>query len=482
MSSGVTAIPTEQPTTEAPAGARVKHLTVLLLILALGAAVRLGLWLAADGHPLSISDEYDYNALAINLAEHGEYAFTSGQPNSLRPPLYPALVSVVYRLFGAENFQAVRLVQAVLSLGLVVLMYHVGSVVFSPRVGLCLAGLCCFYPTLLGYNNLILTEVLFTFLLCAFCAVLIQALRRESLAWLAAAGVVLGLAALTRSVLWLFPPVLAVFVLLAFHGSWRRRLLAAVSVVVAFALPVAPWAVRNTRLQHTFIAIDVMGGRNFMMGNYRYTPLYRSWAAIEITGDESWIHEIVTTYPSEEPRTQGQIDKLALRQALKFVVANPGLTARRDLVKFFDFWGLERELVAGADRGLFGAVPPPLLLLLTLAICGSYAFALLTAVFGATLAPPRNRRVHLFLLLLVAYVCGLHSLAFGHSRYHLPLMPLILLYTASAMVHRHAIWQQRRSWRFLLTCGIGVVFVGGWVWMLVAVDGERVLNLLRSFT
>ena len=34
--------------------------------------------------------------------------------------------------------------------------------------------------------------------------------------------------------------------------------------------------------------------------------------------------------------------------------ANPELTARRSAVKFCDFWGLERELVAGADRGWFG--------------------------------------------------------------------------------------------------------------------------------
>ena len=478
MSSAVT-MPVPEPTAVARPAGRLKP---LLLILVLGAAVRLGLWLAAAGQPLIISDERDYNALAINLAEHGEYAFTLGRPDSLRPPLYPALVSVVYRLFGTENFQAVRLLQAILSLGLVVLMYRVGWTVFSPRVGLWVAGLCCFYPTLLGFNNLILTEVLFTFLLCAFCALLIQALQRESLAWMAAAGAVLGLATLTRSVLWLFPPVLAVFVLLAFHGGWRRRLLAAVTVVAAFALPVAPWAVRNTRIQDTFIAIDVMGGRNFMMGNYRYTPLYRSWAAIEVTGDESWIHEVVTTYPSEERGTQGQIDKLAMRQAFKFVAANPALTALRDLVKFFDFWGLERELVAGAERGLFGAVPRPILLLLTLAICGSYAFALFAAIFGATLAPPGDRRIHLFLFLLIAFICGLHTLAFGHSRYHLPLMPLVLLYAASAVVNRQAIWQQRGRWPYRLACVVCAVFVGGWVWMLVAVDGERVQNMLRFFT
>jgi 4-amino-4-deoxy-L-arabinose transferase-like glycosyltransferase len=457
-------------------------LAVLFLILALGAGVRLGLWVRFQKQALNVSDERDYNALAVNLVEHGEYALTSGEPDSLRPPLYPALVAVVYRVFGLENYQAVRLAQAVLSLGLVVLLYRLGTSQISPQAGLWLAGLACFYPTLLGFNNLLLTEVLFTFLLCTFCALLLGALRRGSVAWLVAAGVALGLAALTRSVLWLFPPVLAVFLLATFPGGWPRRLVAACTVVAAFAVPVAPWAARNTRLQGTFVAIDVMGGRNFMMGNYRYTPLYRSWATIELTGEESWIHEVLQESSPAERGSQGKIDKLALRQGLKFVVANPGLTAKRDLVKFFDFWGLERELVAGADRGLFGSVSRSALLGMTMLVCGAYAFALFAAVFGAVLAPPPDFRANLFLILMIVFVCAVHTLAFAHSRYHLPIMPLVLLYAASAIVHRQVIWEERRRWRFWAASGACLVFVAGWAWMAVVVDGEKIQHLLTSLT
>jgi len=255
---------------------------------------------------------------------------------------------------------------------------------------------------------------------------------------------------------------------------------AGAAFVAAFAATVAPWAVRNTQLQKTFIVIDAMGGRNFMMGNYQYTPLYRSWATIEIEDERSWLHEVVTTYPKEERGTQGKLDKLAMRQAVKFVTAHPGLTAQRDVVKFFDFWGLERELVAGGERGFFGGLPRPVLVLLTLLICGAYAFALFAGVFGAFLAPPADRRLHLFLLLLMAFICGLHTLAFGHSRYHLPLMPLVILFAASAVVHRRDLWAGRRGWRFWLAAGACAVFAGGWVWMIVAVDGQHILNLLRS--
>lgn len=462
------------------ASERIVPLAVLLLILLAGAAVRYGLWTWFAGQTPHIEDEQDYNRLACNLVQYGEFGFEQGRPTSLRPPLYPVLVAGVYRLFGLENYQAVRLLQAVLSLLNAVLLYRLGSAVLSRKAGLWLSGLYAFYPSLLGYNNLLLTEVLFTLLLCAFCCLFIRSLQRDSLPCLAMAAVMLGLAALTRSVVWLFPPVLACFLLLAFRGSWRRSFTASALFVAVFAVVLGPWAYRNTRLQKTFIAVDVMGGRNFMMGNYRYTPLYRSWATIELQGEESWIHEVVQTYPATEPRTQGQIDKLAMRQAFQFIAANPGLTLKRDIVKFFDFWGLERELIAGGERGMFGSISTPALIALGVLLCGSYVLTFFAGILGLVLAPPADRRIHLFLLLLIAFVCALHTLAFAHSRYHLPLMPLVLIYAASAIVHRREIWQQRRRLAFVLASGLCVVFLAGWLWGIVVVDPQRILHLLHA--
>jgi 4-amino-4-deoxy-L-arabinose transferase-like glycosyltransferase len=452
----------------------------LILILTAGAVLRLALWVWFDGRPLNIVDEQEYNAIARNLAEHGEFAFQLGQPTAIRPPLYPAAVAGIYRLFGVDNFQAVRLCQAVLSLVTVVILYRLGASAFGQRTGLWLAGLYCFYPSMLGLNNLLLTEVLFTFFLSAFCLTLLTALRRGSVPLLLLAGVLLALSALTRSVMWLFPAVLVPFLLFAWEGGWRRRILAAAAVVVAFLTTVAPWAVRNTRLEQTLVVIDTMGGRNFMMGNYRYTPLYRSWDAIALQGEESWVHEVTENSTPEERQTQGKLDKLALRRGLRFVGENPGLTLKRDTVKFFDFWGLERELIAGAGRGYFGPMSTAVLVLLTAAIFGSYAAALVLGVFGAVLAPPQDRRAHVFLLLVIAFICGIHTLVFAHSRYHLPIMPLVLAYAASAVVHRREEWARRGSWYFRLAFGLSAVFLLGWGWEVCVVDFERFTSLLRG--
>src|SRR5262249_34650032 len=161
---------------------------------------------------------------------------------------------------------------------------------------------------------------------------------------------------------------------------------------------------------------------------------FRSWDAIALEGEKSWYHEVFAAYPPSEWDTQGKRDKLALRQGLKFVAAHPGLTMKRDVVKFFDFWGLEREIIAGLGKGYFGSIPKWGLIPMTVLIFGSYALALILGLFGLVMAPPTDRRIHWFLFLLIAFFCGVHTLVFAHSRYHLPIMPFVLLYSASSIV------------------------------------------------
>jgi 4-amino-4-deoxy-L-arabinose transferase-like glycosyltransferase len=474
------------PTGESDSGAsepaRANQTVRLGWILVAGAIVRIALVVWFQDKPIRIDDEQDYNQLAVSLVERGEYGYRAGIPATLRPPLYPGLVAAVYWAFGSENFQAIRCVQVVISLLNVVLLYRLGEIVFSRATALWSSGLYCFYPSLLGFNNLVLTEVLFTFLLCGTCLCLVEAIRRGSIVGLFLAGIVMGLAALTRSVVWLLPAVLGVFFLVAWGDRMARRILAIVALVMGFSATVAPWAARNSRIERTFTVIDTMGGRNFMMGNYEYTPMFRAWDAISIEGDRSWHGVLAAKYSEFRQLTQGQRDKLAMREGVGFVLANPGLTMKRDVVKFFQFWGLERELIAGAGRGYFGSVSLGAVVLLTGIIFGTYAATMISAVFGIVMFPPANWRGHWLLLLVVAFICGMHTLVFSHSRYHLPLIPLLLGYSASALRQVGEIWARRRQGSFWVAAIVSCALVGGWATEIVFVDLDRYLNMVRALS
>lgn len=475
------------PVTAGPA--RLVRRYPLAAVLLGAAGLRLLVWLWCLGEPLHPGDEEHYHELAVHLVREGRFIL-EGQPCSMRPPLYPLFVAGVYACFGVGSFQAVRAAQMLLGLATAATAFVLGRQLYGRRVGLWAAGLTAFYPPLVAIACFLYSETLFAFWVTLMGACVVRATRGGGLGAWAAAGALLGLAALTRSVLWLFPPVLAVFALIAWRASLPRRLGAAALVVACFAAVIAPWAVRSSRLEKTFVAVDVMGGRNLMMGNYDYTPTFRAWDAISVEGEESWYRVLRRDHPEFPTLTQGQRDKLALRYGVRYMLEHPGQTALRSLVKFFNFWQLDRTAAAALDRGWFGALPRPAVLALTALICGSYAAAMLAAVCGVVLLPPRDRRAMAFLLLLVGFVCALHSAVFAHSRYHLPLAPVELVFAAAAVVHvagrvfapapPASLPERERvgRGRIGLAAAACLVLVAGWVWEIAAVDLPKVLGVL----
>ena len=93
---------TTNPVLSARSGSR--QVTALLWVLLAGTVVRLLLGYAFRNEPIHIEDEHDYDQLARNLLDHGEFTFhPGGTATSIRPPLYPAVVAFVYRLAGSGN-------------------------------------------------------------------------------------------------------------------------------------------------------------------------------------------------------------------------------------------------------------------------------------------------------------------------------------------------------------------------------------------
>jgi len=451
-------------------------LRALVLILLIGALIRIGLLWWWRHEPLRIYDEQDYNRLAVSLIERGEFALKPGDPCSARPPLYPAMVAGIYavadRLPVVDRLNAVRIVQAGLGLLLTLQVYLLAARLYDSRIGLLAAGIACFYPSLLGFANLLLSEVLFSVLLLAAMLALQAHFRRPSYGRLALFGVWLGLATLTRSVLWPSFPFFAAYLILVHAGeSWRSRFAFAAVAVLSFALVLAPWAVRNTRLQNTFVPVDVLGGRNMMMGNYEHTAFYRSWATMsQAKGERSWHRTLAREHPDYYQKTQGQRDKLAMRRGFQYVFEHPAVTAQRDLVKFINFWQLERTLVAGLMFGWWGDLPRPAIIAAAAVIMGGYALVQIAGIYGFVMTPPGEKRLHWGLLLVTLFVCGVHTLVFAHSRYHLSLMPLVFPYAAAAVLGWRSIWNRLSGGRFVVATAITLLLAASWLWQTWYLD------------
>src|SRR5262249_27698865 len=110
-------------------------------ILLVSILLRLALWTLYGDAPIHIDDEKEYNEIAVNIAERGEFAIRPWGLTSIRPPLYPALVAGVYKVTGSADFRAVRLIQVGISLMTIGLVYYLGAAIDSRRVGVWASGL-----------------------------------------------------------------------------------------------------------------------------------------------------------------------------------------------------------------------------------------------------------------------------------------------------------------------------------------------------
>ena len=475
----------------------------LLIVMAVGLILRLGLLFVFWDEPLTIGDEIHYQRLAENILNHHEFSYEEGQPHSLRPPFYPFFLSAVYFLTGGPSPNAVRIVQIFLSLGIMIVVYLFGKNAFDARIGILAAFIFAVYPSFIFFTHLLLSELLFTLFLLLFVYLFFKFLKEDStgaeqstfpnakgfpysnfslssnknirITFLT--GLLLGLGALTRSGLFPFLFVAIIFVFFVCRGILFERIKWVCALSLGFVLVVSPWTVRNYILFKDLVLIDTIGGMNLYLGNYEHTELHRAWAAIELTGDKAWFygHEKVLSEMNE-----AQKHKWAINKAKEFILNHKWLTVKRALVKAANFWGLEREVIGPIIKGKWARLnKPSYLVVITFLIFSTYGLVLVCSVFGLLFHLKFRNKGILLCVVLILFFTGMHAVVYGHSRYHLPLMPLLAIFASWAIMNIRIIWRFRHSWRQRVSMLLVASLIGVWVWEVLWVDGARFLKYVR---
>lgn len=213
--------PTRQPFPRAVVAWARRHpdLTLILLLLVTGSALRLAFAFRAP--PLFVGgDSQTYLVPGYELARGFGFA-----PILKRPPLYPLFVAFSIVLMG-EDPHGLAFLQHLLGLGTVVLTYWLGRAAFTGtglwagRLAGAVAGLLvALNGPLIVYEQYVMSETLFTFLLAGSALALVLGLQRTSWRLYAVGGLLLALATLTRAAAELLLPVVPLVALV-----WHRQL------------------------------------------------------------------------------------------------------------------------------------------------------------------------------------------------------------------------------------------------------------------
>jgi 4-amino-4-deoxy-L-arabinose transferase-like glycosyltransferase len=303
-----------------------RTLWVVGLLIALALVLRLGYVAATPGYQ-AIDDAHNYDVHARSIAAGRGFARIGSGPSgqtAFRPPGYPYLLAGVYSLSGVERakpearYLAGRVANALVGTAIVALIGVLSMQLFGRRVALAAMALGAIYVPLILIGGTLMSEPLFTALLLGALAAAIHHRRSaHRYRWALVAGVLGGLAILTRAnaAILLAPLVIAVW---DARPRWSWRALAPPAALVAVALAtVSPWTIRNAVVFHSFVPVTTQlgtalaGTYNDAARNDRQHPA--SWRSLRRVPDYQYLVRRWREIP--EPALERKYRSAALRYA-----------------------------------------------------------------------------------------------------------------------------------------------------------------------
>ena len=391
-------------------------------IIVVAVMVRMAAQFMPGASHLSGGDPSEYISLAHNIAKH--HAFSFGQPHrwgedpsisapgpflatAARPPLYPAFIALFW--WGEQPpYWPVRIAQVLLGTGTVAFVFLIALRTFGRRIATIAGWMLALGPANCELTGHFMSETLYIFLITASLWALASDRR-------IAAGILLGLSALTRAPAFPFILIIGAIALL----SRQRRKKYGVAAVFAI-LVVAPWLVRNVFATGRFVAICAQGwGSNLYFatidvpyGSGNPWPLF--------TSDPETVR-IVKSTPDETAA-----ERELARAAWARISAHPFRWAVARVKTYPRFFLDSGAYLLGIfpDRRVMIAVKFAFL-------CGSFLFVLL-AGWGIMLSYEKSAIERL--VLFPAYIALAQFPMLEDPRYFAPLAPCLAVFAAVGLV------------------------------------------------
>ena len=360
-------------------------------------------------------DSLEYVAWAQRIAAgdfHWPYAPTHG-------PGYPYFLGTLLAI-GGGSLLFIQIIQSTVGAFTAVFLFWIAQRLYGDLAALAAGAFAATYGPLLLIDNSRLAEGLFLFLLAALLLVIVSISPprlgqseddrgdardrlRQHVLFAILAGLLLGLAVITRPTALLLVPIVGI------ELFRRTRLLgAAILFVVAFSLPLSPVVLQNWMATGRIMAVQSAGGVNFYIANSP-RDLRISWSRPggewDVMRGAAWragIHD-----PAAE-------DPFYSSRAMTEIRAEPLRFLRLLLIK--SFWTFQAEEIRDSHSIYFFKLFSPVL-----SLAPGFGLLLSLAVIG--LAVAIRQRHPSFLLGGFAFVmlCSVTGLIVG-MRYRLPVV------------------------------------------------------------
>lgn len=353
---------------------------------------------------------------AKQIASGHGYVNPMGWPVTERPPLYAMYVAALH---GYDQFWPILVVQSLVSTGTIACAAGISWLFFGRRAALIAAAITALYPYYIVHDTALQETGLFGFL-TALSTLLLLLLRRSlGLVLAVGAGVVLGLATLTRPTLVPMVPLIALW--LVFGGRTDtplvRRARTAMAVFLTACAMLTPWLLR----EHALIGAWTMtsdGGRAVFVGNNPHTFDVYPTGSIDRSQERSF-----RALPPQISHANLGADPIA-RYAYNQQLLQIGLDYIRSHPAHFLLSAVRKNLAG------FGIMPSPRgSIIRDLAHALSYGPLLVLALVGLWWTR-RDRRGHALIYMHFLSFAGQTALLWAHTSHRAYLDVYLIVYAS----------------------------------------------------
>lgn len=364
-------------------------------------------------------DAYEWMSTGWSIAQG------NGFGGSWRPPGHALFLAGVFFIFG-KSVIAARAVQALLGAFTCLLTYRTGKRIFSENTGRIAGVLAAFYPYFIAYTGDLLSETFLTFMLALAIFQVVKTSEAPSWKNIVLAGISIGLAGLTKSV------VLPFFALACAWLWWRTgKFRVGFMTGVFVVLTIVPWTLRN------YYHYD----KSYIM------PVSTPWCSLCGSNcDEALLNETigdVDKRPGSKPIDQflpkglveyiytlplPERDKYCKARALTWMKGNPDKLTWLLYKRFFHFWRLYPMIAYKWEK---------------LAAMATSGVCLPLAAIGFFLSLGLFKKTSLLLALFVSYTLVYVFFA-TMIRYRVPMDPYVLMFTAYTLDRAYSSLKNRR--------------------------------------
>ncbi len=356
-----------------------------------------------------------FGELGLGIANGNGFAYTAGGPPVFeRAPLYSVVVAGVFSVVGNFSLLAVQSVQALFHALTSYIVFLIGSRVFSRRTALIGQTLYAFHPIALWYTARIWVETTHTLLLCVVVLCVMMLLDSPSRWRSAHAGVAIGLSCLTKPMLLLFPFV--VLAMLATMQQVKNRWTVGFIVVVACAVTILPWTIRNYNASGELVIVNTSLGFNLIQGDV----IGDDWPSPNYSILDYWSRgaQRADSLLSRARLTWESVkgDRMLIVHATGSYLSHPIRLAKKVGANFFTFWYLSESTAKSVAFGFFQVA---------LLIVGLVSYIRVGA---------KQKRLLIPVVALVVYYIAINVSIVGWARYSMPLIPFLAILAAPLVV------------------------------------------------